>query len=94
MSCYTGRKDKKYHAWGQSAEEARYYIESMSEPGELVFDPFAGGGTVPFVCERIGREYIAFEIDEKQCEVIKKRIAEPYQVEWQEATMIQKLIEL
>lgn len=36
-------------------------IKASSKPGDLVLDPFAGVGTVPAVCRRLGRRFIAIE---------------------------------
>jgi DNA modification methylase len=45
VSLFNGtRADKRYHIWGQDEASARYYIDCLSEPGDLVLDPFAGGG--------------------------------------------------
>jgi len=49
--------DKKYHQWGQDASTARYYIDCFTEPGDIVYDPMCGGGTVPFVCRELGRSF-------------------------------------
>lgn len=39
-------------------------ILASSRPGDLVLDPFSGVGTCPVVCERLGRDFIAFEQNE------------------------------
>lgn len=36
---------KEFHTWGQDVGTARYYIDCMSSPGDLILDPFIGGGT-------------------------------------------------
>ena len=38
---------------------ARFFIRYASEPGQCVFDPFAGSLVVPAVCEELGRTYVA-----------------------------------
>lgn len=64
LDCAAGSgADKRYHIWGQDERTASYYIDCFSHPGDLVFDPFCGGGTVPVVCKQIHRRFIAFEID-------------------------------
>lgn len=55
-------QDKRYHAWGQSASYAEYYVRKVTEHGAVVLEPFTGGGTVPAVCKQLGRHYVAFEI--------------------------------
>jgi DNA modification methylase len=37
-------------------------IAQMSEPGELVFDPFSGLGTVPLRALRLGRRGLGVEL--------------------------------
>ena len=40
-------------------------VLASSNPGDSVLDPFAGAGTVSVVCHRLGRECVAYEIDEE-----------------------------
>lgn len=56
-------KSKQWHHWGQDIESARYYIDCFSKPGDLVVDPFIGGGTTGICCELIKRRWIGFDID-------------------------------
>jgi len=67
--------DKRFHRWGQSERTARYLIDCFSRPGDLVLDPFVGGGTTPYVCSRMGRRFIGFEIDPQAAEVARARVA-------------------
>ena len=55
--------DKRYHKWGQTEGTARYFIDVFSKKGDIILDPFLGGGTMAVVCKRLGRKYIGFEID-------------------------------
>ena len=50
-------------------------IKASSSPGDLVFDPFCGSGTVPVVCERRGRKYVACEINADYCRIAEQRMA-------------------
>jgi DNA modification methylase len=63
-----GGEDKRFHTWGQDESSARYYIDCFSKPGNVVFDPFCGGGTTPVVCKMLNRNFISFEIDEESAE--------------------------
>ena len=38
-------------------------VLASSNPGDLVLDPFSGVGTCPVLCQRHGRDFIAFEIN-------------------------------
>lgn len=49
-------------------------IISWSNPGDLIYDPFMGSGTVAVECIRTGRDYIGSEINPEYVEIIEKRI--------------------
>ena len=66
---------KKFHKWGQDAPSAQYFLSCFSHPGDLVFDPFTGGGTIPVVCTLLGRDFIACEIDAAQAQIARARLA-------------------
>lgn len=57
------RNASSNHKWSKPTELFAHYIEALSSAGQVVFDPFCGGGTVPAACKQLGRHYIAFEID-------------------------------
>jgi len=57
----SGGREKGVHAWQQAEAEAAYYVERLCPVGGIVYDPFAGGGTTPAVCQRLGRHWIAHE---------------------------------
>lgn len=65
---------KKYHHWGQDVESARYYIDYFSNLGDIVLDPFVGGGTTPIACDLIGRKCLAFDIDISAIVTTKNRV--------------------
>lgn len=71
---YGGGNDKKYHHWGQDVESARYFIDCFSHVGDLVLDPFVGGGTTKVACKLIGRRCIAFDIDNSALKVTRSRM--------------------
>ena len=50
-------------------------ILSSSNPGDLIFDPFAGTGTTLVVAEQLGRDSIGVELDEENASLIKKRLS-------------------
>jgi hypothetical protein len=69
--------DKRFHHWGQDLKSARYYIDCFSSPGDLVCDPFIGGGTTAVVCEALGREWIGFDQDPQAVETTNARARNP-----------------
>lgn len=50
------------------------HILSWSNEGDIVLDPFAGSGTTLSMAKQNGRKYICFEISEKYCNIIEKRL--------------------
>jgi 16S rRNA G966 N2-methylase RsmD len=71
----TGTK-KANHKWEQASKWAEYYIERLTNPGALVFDPFSGSGTVALAAKSLGRRYLAFEVDQTAFETAQRRLAE------------------
>jgi DNA modification methylase len=53
-------------------------ILNSSKSGDLLFEPFGGGGSTLIACEKTGRESRLMELDSKYCDVIVQR--------WQEFT--------
>jgi hypothetical protein len=71
-----GERDKEHHTWGQGLKQVNYLVEHLSEPGQLVVDPFVGGGTVPIACLATGRRYIGTELDPGVAAAARARVAE------------------
>jgi DNA modification methylase len=69
-----GGQDKRFHTWGQDESTARYYIDCFTSLGDIVWEPFCGGGTTPAVCRQLKRDFIAFEIDPDSADIARKRI--------------------
>lgn len=51
-------------------------MKDFSDIGELVFDPFAGSGVVPYVAKSIGRRYYAVEKDSVYYQRASDRISQ------------------
>jgi ParB-like chromosome segregation protein Spo0J len=66
--------EKGTHAWQQGLVDAEYYIEKLSRPGDLVVDPFCGGGTTAVAAKRLDRRWRTFEIKETAAVKARKRI--------------------
>lgn len=49
-------------------------ILASSHRGDIVFDPFCGSGTVPVVCKRLERNFIACEINPRFVELARLRL--------------------
>lgn len=69
------REDKNGHPAPFPLQMAKDHIQSWSNPGDLVYDPFMGSGTTAVAAIESGREYIGSEISNEYCELIKQRIS-------------------
>ena len=74
------RNDKAHHDWGQSLSGMTAIVEQFSEPGDLVYDPFVGGGTTAIAAIRLDRRFIGSDNDEEQCRLTTTRMAEDAKV--------------
>ena len=54
--------DKLKHNWAQPVSEAKWLIESFTNEGDFVVDPFAGSGTVGEACRQLKRRFAGAEI--------------------------------
>ena len=55
---------------------ARMHIQSWSNPGDVVLDPFAGSGTTLKAAKELGRRFIGIEINPEYVEICNRRIAQ------------------
>ena len=53
---------------------AKDHIISWSNCGDIVYDPFAGSGTVAKCCKLLKRNWIGSEISNEYCKIIEERL--------------------
>lgn len=61
--------------WNKNTGVLVRYIERFSKPGELVYDPFTGTGSVPIACRMTDRRFLASEIDPARADEARARLA-------------------
>lgn len=67
-------KKERLHPAPFSEQLAQDHIVSWSNPGELIFDPMAGSGTVLKMAKINNRNYLGIEIAEEYIEIINERL--------------------
>lgn len=67
---YDRPKRSKDHPTIKPVELAIRAIENSTKPGAVVFDPFAGSGTILRACMQTGRRAVMIEVDPAYCDVI------------------------
>lgn len=55
-----------------------FFIKWLTDEGDIVLDPFMGGGTVAEVCIRMKRKYIGFDINQKYIDATERRLKEKF----------------
>jgi site-specific DNA-methyltransferase (adenine-specific) len=62
------------HPSQKPARLMRKLLEFISNPGDIIFDPFMGSGTTGVACVQTGRRFIGCEIDPGYFAIAEKRI--------------------
>lgn len=69
-----GGRDDGLHKWGQQVTGMSTIVERLSRPGDLVVDPFLGGGTTAVAARNLGRRFIGCDIDPVAVETTQRRL--------------------
>jgi hypothetical protein len=68
--------DKRFHDWGQPVEDMVKLVEQFTQPGQLVCDPFVGGGSTAVAALQCKRLFVGCDIDPKYVAKTRDRISE------------------
>lgn len=58
---YCKENDFKRHPARMPSEIVEFFVKFLTDPSDLIFDPFAGSNTTGYVAESLGRRWIAVE---------------------------------
>ena len=69
-------KSKKIgeHPCSKSVNFAEFLIQLSSNEGDVVLDPFMGGGSIGVACKNLNRNFIGIELDETYFNIAKDRL--------------------
>jgi len=74
----TAGQDRTAKKWGHPAmfslDFAQDHIQSWSNPGDIVLDPFGGSGTTAEAALRLQRDFILTEINSDYAEIARQRV--------------------
>jgi hypothetical protein len=68
--------DKRFHHWGQSESGMGALIERFTDEGDVILDPFCGGGTTGKVALDLGRGFIGIDTDTAHVATSMRRMGE------------------
>ena len=60
--------------WSQSESGMADIVDHLTQPGDLVVDPFLGAGTTGVVCRALGRSFVGCDIDPDAVAVSRERL--------------------
>ena len=63
------KRDKELHNWGQGDGGISPLVEHLTEPTELIVDPFAGSANWGRICTQMGRRWLGADIVQGGAEV-------------------------
>ena len=66
--------DKGHHYWGQNLDAFTQVVETFTRPGQLVADPFLGGGTTAAACLHTDRAFVGADVDPEAVESTRERL--------------------
>ena len=69
-----GAKGPTDHRWQQSVGPFVRWVGQVTEPGELVVDPFCGSGTTALACQAVGRRFLGCDIDPASVSLTLERL--------------------
>lgn len=69
-----GKNTPRFHPTQKPVFLFSAIIRDFSEMNSIILDPFLGSGTTLVACKELNRNGIGIEINEKYCEIAKKRL--------------------
>jgi site-specific DNA-methyltransferase (adenine-specific) len=70
------RTSRRVHPTQKPVALMARLIETFTQPGDLVIDPYCGAGSTGVAAVQTGRRFIGIEIEAAYCAIARKRIAE------------------
>ena len=70
------RPDRRFHKWGQQETGIYSLLYRFVHAGDVVCDPFVGGGTTAIAALALGCEFIGADIDAAAVETTRRRMLE------------------
>lgn len=79
MGALRVEKGERVHPTQKPIAVMKYIIERITEPNDIVLDPFMGSGSTGVACMELGRRFIGCEISPEYYSIAEKRIKQAAQ---------------
>ncbi len=70
------RRDRDYHPCQLPDAFMERIIRLSSNPGDIVLDAFSGTGTTAVMAAKLGRHYVAIDLDEEYVKITRDKVAQ------------------
>ena len=80
IDCAKISSKKLTHPTEKPQELLEIFIKQSSDEGSIIFDGFMGTGSCGITANKLNRNFIGIELDEKYFEIAKKRLEEVKQI--------------
>jgi SAM-dependent methyltransferase len=67
---------RQIDGWTQSETGMLDIVDHLTEPGDLVVDPFLGAGTTALACRQLGRRFVGCDKDPDAVRIARERLDE------------------
>jgi site-specific DNA-methyltransferase (adenine-specific) len=71
---FVGRKEQTGHPAQKPEKVFEQLVSMTTQEGDIVLDPFCGGGTTGAVCVKMGRRTIMADLSEEYTQFVEKRL--------------------
>jgi site-specific DNA-methyltransferase (adenine-specific) len=68
------KAEKALHDWQQQLAPVSKLVETFSQPGDHVVDPFLGSGTTAVACKQLGRRFTGCDVDPAAVATARERL--------------------
>jgi len=72
-----GNNHGVYHPTQKPLDLMMWLVETYTNPGDLVIDPFMGAGTTALACARTGRRFVGIEREQRYFDMAVERLKAP-----------------
>lgn len=72
----TPKNEKKHgtHPTQKPIELLEHFVRLLSNPNDVVLDPFLGSGSTAVACKNLNRNFIGFDLNKEYCQLAMKRV--------------------
>lgn len=75
IKCWFGEDEQRWHEAQKPVSILEYLISLSTREEQIILDPFAGSGSTAVASQKLGRQFICFEIKKEFAEIAKYRLS-------------------